>query len=152
MASARSILRSHSRRDEHRCTGTDDIGRVPHAARIDRVLAGAERGLLHAVGQFLHQGDLARGADHHLVAVGMPLPTRPALVECVHRDQPALRAVGGVALGIGAVPVDAGELGLRRGAGAEAEMERETFQDVLRHDGTSIAGRDVGAGWWDTNL
>src|SRR5262249_16471240 len=69
----------------------------------------------------------------------MPLPARPVLAEAVQRDQACFGAVGGVAFEIRGVPFHAGEFGLRHGARARAEMERETVQRQSVHHGTTSA-------------
>src|SRR6185437_2426833 len=112
---------------------------MPDAARVDGVFARAQRGLVRSVRQLLDERDLAGGADHRLVAHRVPLPARPVFAEGVERDEPSFIAVGGIAFDVGRIPFHAGELGLRRRAGAEAEMEREALErDGLRHAATSV--------------
>lgn len=105
------------------CGAGGYVRSVPRAGRVDRVIAGGERHALGgAVGMFLVEGERARGADHHLGAMGMDFPHRPARGEVILRDEAAFDAVGGVALGIGGVPFHAGEGGLDGGGGVAAEM------------------------------
>lgn len=100
-----------------------DIGGVPGAGRVDRIVAGGEGdGLRGTVGMFLVEGEAAGGADHQLGAVRVHLPGIPAFVEAVLADEPALDPVGRMACGIGGVPFHAGEFGFDRCGGVQAEM------------------------------
>lgn len=112
-------------RDEDRGGGDagGHVGSVPGAGRVDRIVAGGERHAFGgAVGMLLVEREGAGGADHHLGAVRVDLPHRPAFGEVILRDQAALDPVGGVAGGVVGVPLHAGEGRLDSGGGAEAEM------------------------------
>src|SRR6185503_2379894 len=105
----RAVLGANACRNGQGSRVAGDIRGVPDAARVDRVVARAQRDFLWSVRQFLDHRDLAFGADHDLVTRRVPLPGCPVLLEAVHRDEPPFVAVGGVAFDIGRVPVHAGE-------------------------------------------
>jgi hypothetical protein len=66
--SAGAVFRPHARGDEQRRGVAGNVRRVPDAARVDRILARAQRDALDPVWQLLEQRNLAGGADHHLLA------------------------------------------------------------------------------------
>lgn len=70
----------------------------------------------------LVEGERARGADHQLGAVRVDFPHVAASGAIILRDEAAFDALGGVALGVGFVPLHAGDGGLDAGGGAQAEM------------------------------
>jgi hypothetical protein len=101
-----------------------DVGGVPEAGRVDRVVAGGERHAREAaVRLLLNERDGAGGADHQLGAVRVALPARPAFGKVILRDEPAFDAVGRGADAIGLVPLHAGERRLHRRGAAAAEMD-----------------------------
>lgn len=99
------------------------VRRVPHARRVDRIVAGG-KGFAGggAIGQFLHQRHFPRGADDQLRAVRMNFPGGPAFGEAVLRDQPPLDPVGGVTLFVAGVPGHAVEGRFDGRGGVAAEM------------------------------
>lgn len=138
--SARSVIGAHAGGDEQGGGLTLDVGGVPHAGRVNRVIARREMDALDpAIGELLEERDPARGADHHLGALGMDFPPLPAFREGVERDEAAFLAIAGMALGIGGVPIHAVESGFGGGGSAEAEMGEMGEE----------AGHDVGmlGGW-----
>lgn len=125
MKSPRPVGGADAGGDEDRGAGLArrDIGGVPGAGRVDRIIARRERHALGAaIGMFLVERAGALGADHQLRAVRVHFPRNPAFRKVELRDQPALQPVLGVAGGIGLEPVGAGEVGLDGGAGGAAEM------------------------------
>jgi len=99
------------------------VGGVPHAGRVDRIVAGGE-GFAGggAIGQFLHQRHFPRSADDQLRAVRVDFPGGPAFGEAVLHDQPPLDPLGGVALFVAGVPGHAVEGWLDGRGGVAAEM------------------------------
>jgi hypothetical protein len=104
-----------------------DVGGVPGAGRVDRVLTGAQRDRGgRPVGVLLVQGHRAGGTQHDFVTDRVHLPDIPGFGERVHGDEPGLGTVGGVVAGaVPGVPLHSpGELGFDFGRRAETEVDR----------------------------
>lgn len=120
------MLRPLAGRDEQRRAGPLDIGGVPDARRIDRVLAWTEpNGRYLSVGLLLAQDQGSRRAQHDLRAGRMHLPGGPGGVEGMHADEPPLPTVTAMTRRVALVPGEiAGEPRLDRRGRAEPEMDR----------------------------
>src|SRR6185295_11024803 len=110
------------------------VRRVPRSELVDRIIAGAELvALLRPVGQLLMQRQMPLDDADHFIARRMHLPARPRLLEAIEAGQPALVEVVAVPLHIAIVPVHPGELRLRDGARAAAEVDRKVEERLGGH-------------------
>src|SRR6185503_9780857 len=94
-----------------------------------RIVAGTELvALLRSVRQLLLKRHVPLKAADDLLSRRMHFPAAPALLEPEQADDSAFLEVVGVALAIGFVPVDTGELRLGDGAGAATEVDRKVVE------------------------
>src|SRR5439155_5172047 len=90
------------------------------------------------VRQLLVQGHVTLDDADHLFTMRVHFPAGPALLEAEQADEPPLLEIVGVALAIGFVPVETGELGLGHGTRAEPQMDREIVERLALHNPSTI--------------
>lgn len=100
-----------------------DVRSVPGTRSVDGVVADVEPcSDLFAI-DLLHKLDRSGGAENNLCPAWMHFPHIPRFGKGMHRRQPALDAVGGVAFSIAHIPLHlASEDGLDFGGCSETEM------------------------------
>src|SRR5947209_7537019 len=110
------------------------VRRVPGVRRVDAIFTRAEiEGTLASVRQLLAKNHVTLDAAHDLIARGMHFPARPALFEAEQADEASFIHVAGMPLLIFLVPFKAGELRLRDGLRAKAEVDREVVKRLALH-------------------
>ena len=100
------VLRVSASRDEQTAGLTRNIGRVPHARRVDRIFAGVQQSvLMGAIRHFLDQFHRPCDTHHHFSASGVHFPAGPVFSEVEERYKPAFDPVRTVALAVIIIPL-----------------------------------------------
>jgi len=128
------MIRSLARRDEQDRCCVVDVGGVPDARLVDRVLTGSELGSDLVSIDLLNERDGAICADDHLCTFGMYLPRCPGLLEGVHGYEATFCTIAAVTMSASFVPLYlAGKLRLDDRGGTGAEVNRMCRELVGGH-------------------